>query len=54
MLMVVPRRQAIRTVKGWASSVLLEAAAIRECEEHGWMIDSVDPQAHDPAFVSGT
>jgi hypothetical protein len=50
MLMVVPRRQAIRTLKGWATSVLFEAGAIRECEEHGWMIDRADPQAHDRAF----
>jgi hypothetical protein len=45
MLMVVPRRQAIRTLKGWAIAVLLEAGAIRECEEHGWTIDRADPQA---------
>jgi hypothetical protein len=31
MLMIVPRRQAIRTLKGWATSVLLDAGAIREC-----------------------
>ena len=51
MLMLVPRRQAIRTLKGWAISVLFEAAAIRECEEHGWMIDRADPQAHERAFA---
>jgi hypothetical protein len=50
MLMVVERRAAIRTLQGWATSVLLEAGAIRECEEHGWMIDRADPQAHDRAF----
>jgi len=50
MLMVVARRQAIRTLKGWATSVLLDAGAVRECEEHGWMIDRADPQAHDRAF----
>jgi hypothetical protein len=51
MLMVVPKRQAIRTLKGWATSVLLDAGAVRECEEHGgWMIDRADPQAHDRAF----
>jgi hypothetical protein len=50
MLMVVPRRQAIRTLKGWATSVLLEAGAVHECEEHGWMIDRADPHAHDRAF----
>jgi hypothetical protein len=49
MLMVVPRGQAIRTLKGWATSVLLEAGAIRECEEHGWMMDRADQQAHDRA-----
>jgi hypothetical protein len=50
MLMVVPRRQAIRTLTGWATSVLLDVGAIRECEEHGWMVDRADPQAHDRAF----
>jgi hypothetical protein len=50
MLMLVPRRQAIRTLKGCATSVLLEAGAIRECDEHGGMIDLGDPQAHDRAF----
>jgi hypothetical protein len=45
MLMVVERRAAIRTLKGWAISVLLEAGAVRECEEHGWMIDRADPDA---------
>ena len=50
MLMVVPRRQAIRTLKGWAISVLLDAGAIRECEEHGWMQDRADPHARERAF----
>jgi hypothetical protein len=27
-----------------------DAGAIRECEEHGWMMDRADPQAHDRAF----
>ena len=39
MLMMKERRPAIRTVAGWARSVLLEAGAIHECEEHGWMND---------------
>jgi hypothetical protein len=26
-------------VEGWATMVLLEVGAIRECEEHGWMRD---------------
>jgi hypothetical protein len=50
MLMVAPRRQAIRTLKGWATSVLLEAGAIRECEEHGWITDRADPRARDRAL----
>jgi hypothetical protein len=50
MLMVVPKRQAIRTLKGWATSVLFEAGAIRECEEHGWMVDLANPEAQDRAF----
>ena len=29
------RRPAIRTLQGWAISVLQEAGAIRECKEHG-------------------
>ena len=39
MLMVKEGRPAIRTLQGWTISVLLDAHAIRECEEHGWMID---------------
>jgi hypothetical protein len=38
------------TLKGWATSVLRDAGAIRECEEHGWTIDRADPHAHDRAF----
>jgi hypothetical protein len=29
--------------EGWAISILLEAGAICECEEHGWMKDRTDP-----------
>jgi hypothetical protein len=32
-----------------AISVLLEAGAIRECEEHGWMRDRADPHARERA-----
>jgi hypothetical protein len=52
MLLVIERRTAIRTLKGWAISFLLDAGAVRECEEHGWMIDRADPQAHDRASIS--
>ena len=50
MLMTKERRPAVRTLHGWAISVLNEAGAIRECEEHGWMQDRADPPARDRAF----
>jgi hypothetical protein len=50
MLMTKERRPAIRTLRGWAISVLLDAGAIRECEEHGWMQDCADPDARQRAF----
>jgi hypothetical protein len=50
MLMTKHRRPAIRTLRGWAISVLLEAGAVRECEEHGWMQDRADPHARDHAM----
>jgi hypothetical protein len=50
MLMTKEPRMAIRTLRGWAISVLEEAGAIRECEEHGWMRERADPQARDRAF----
>lgn len=50
MLMTSERRSPIRTLRGWAISVLQEAGAIRECEEHGWMQDRADPHARDCAF----
>jgi hypothetical protein len=50
MLMTKERRSAIRTLHGWAISVLQEAGAIRECEEHGWMQDRADLYAREHAF----
>ncbi len=50
MLMTKERRPAIRTLRGWATAVLREAGAIRECEEHGWMRDRADPHARERAF----
>jgi hypothetical protein len=41
--MTKEKRPAIRTLRGWAISVLNEAGAIRECEEHGWAQDRADP-----------
>ncbi|MDA9478879.1 hypothetical protein XI03_31205 [Bradyrhizobium sp. CCBAU 65884] len=51
MLMTKERRPAIRTLRGWAISVLHEAGAICECEQHGWMQDRTDPHAHARAFA---
>ena len=50
MLMTSERRRTKRTQRGWAIHVLLEAGAIRECEEHGWMQDRADPHARERAF----
>jgi hypothetical protein len=51
MLMMKERRLVIRSLRGWAIAVLQEAGAIRECEEHGWMQDRVDPHARERAFA---
>ena len=51
MLMMKERRAAFRTIEGWARLVLLEAGAIRECEEHGWAKDRADPHARDRALI---
>ncbi|WOH67124.1 hypothetical protein [Bradyrhizobium sp. BWA-3-5] len=50
MLMTKERQPAIRTLRGWAISVLSEAGAICECEDHGWMQDRADPHASNRAF----
>ena len=51
MLMTKERRPAIRTLRGWAISLLLEAGAIRGCEEHGWMQDCADPHSRERALL---
>jgi hypothetical protein len=50
MLMTKERPPTIRTLRGWAISVLHDAGALRECEEHGWMQDRADPHARERAF----
>ncbi|TYL96145.1 hypothetical protein FXB40_12555 [Bradyrhizobium rifense] len=50
MLMTKERRPATRTLRGWAMSVLQEAGAIHECEEHGWAKDRADPHSRELAF----
>ncbi|MEH2576770.1 hypothetical protein V1278_000167 [Bradyrhizobium sp. AZCC 1577] len=51
MLMTKERRPTIRTMRGWAISVLHEAGAIKECDEHGWMQDRADPHARERAVL---
>jgi hypothetical protein len=50
MLMTKASRLATRTLRGWAISVLQEAGAIRECEEHSWIQDRADPHARERAI----
>jgi hypothetical protein len=51
MLMTKEPRPAIRTLRGWAISVLQDAGAIRECDEHAWMRDRADPHARERAIL---
>jgi hypothetical protein len=48
-LEIKERRSAFRTIEGWARYALLDAGAIRECEEHGWMKERADPHARERA-----
>ncbi|MDA9448737.1 MULTISPECIES: hypothetical protein [unclassified Bradyrhizobium] len=50
MLMTREKRPTIRSLRGWAISVLQDAGAIRECEEHDWMRERADPHARDKAL----
>lgn len=50
MLMTKEKRRPIPTLRGWAISVLQEAGAIRECDEHGWMKERADPHARQRAL----
>ena len=50
MLTTKASRPATRTLRGWAISVLQEAGAIRESEEHSWIQDRADPHARERAF----
>jgi hypothetical protein len=53
MLTTRQTQSAIRTVRGWAISVLQECGAIQECEPHGWMRDRTDPHARQRALDIG-
>lgn len=50
MLSAREGRPSIPTLRGWAISVLQEAGAICECEEHGWLLDRADPHARERAL----
>jgi hypothetical protein len=50
MLTTREQRPVLRSTEGWARCVLLEAGAIRECEEHGWMKEHADPHARQHAL----
>lgn len=50
MLMAHTLGRPPRTLQGWAIELLQEVAAIRECEEHGWMQDGADPHARERAL----
>ena len=52
MLMMKERRAAMWTLRGWAVSILLEAGAVCECEEHGWLKDRADPDARERALIA--
>ena len=45
------RRPAVRALRGWAISVLQDAGAIREREEHGWMKDRADLYSREMALM---
>jgi hypothetical protein len=51
MLLTRKTRAKNQSPERWAISVLLEANAVRECEEHGWMKDRSDPHARDRALA---
>ena len=37
MLDTVAKRRPYRTLEGWAHGILLEAEAIHECDDHGYV-----------------
>ena len=51
MLMLNERRPHAGTLERWATGVLLEAGAIKQCEEHGYMQCRGDPDARARAFA---
>lgn len=50
MLMFKERWPTIRTPRGWSISVLQEAGALREYQEHGWIQDRSAQYARERAL----
>jgi hypothetical protein len=50
MLMARAKRPATRPLRGWAISVLQEAGAIKECEEHSWMQEATALPGNEAAL----
>jgi hypothetical protein len=50
-MLMTRERRPLRTIEGWATSVLIEAGAIHKCEEHGWAKDRADPHARERALL---
>lgn len=50
MLTTKKRQQAVRTLRGWALSVLREECVVFECEEHGWLQDRAHSHARKRAL----
>jgi hypothetical protein len=50
MLYVIERKRPARTLRRWAIATLQNSGAIRECEYHGWLMDSTDPHALERAL----
>lgn len=54
MLMVREREPRWRTIERWATGVLLEEGAIKQCPEHGYMQCRGDPDARSRAFATAS
>ena len=50
-MLITKERPGVRTLRGWAISVLHEACAIHEREEHGWAKDRAGPHAREHALA---
>jgi hypothetical protein len=51
MLMTKEPKPAYRAVESWAIRTLLEAGAIKECPDHGYIQCRADPDARAQAYA---